>query len=91
MAQANINRLQVRPMPSDRCPILSVCNVGVLRPNGWTDHDKLGMQVVLGPGHTVLDGDPPALPKKGARASNFWPMSTVAKRSPISATAQHLS
>ena len=36
------------------CP---VCNVGVLWPNGWTDHD-LGMQVGLGPGHIVLDGDP---------------------------------
>jgi len=33
----------VRPMPCDRClscPVcLSVCNVGVLWPNGWMDHD----------------------------------------------------
>jgi len=50
---------------------------------------KLGMEVCLaGPGHIVLDGDP-APPKRGT-APNFRPMSIVAKRSPISATAQHL-
>ena len=49
---------------------------------------KLGTEVGLCPGHTVLDGDP-ALPK-GAQSPNFWPMSIVAKRSPISATAEHL-
>jgi len=27
---------------------------------------KLGVQVGLGPGHIVLDGDPAPLPKKGA-------------------------
>jgi len=48
----------VRPMLSDRClscPVLSVClsvcNVGVLWPNGLTDQVKLGMQVGFGPGH----------------------------------------
>jgi len=36
----------VRPMLSDRClsvlscPLLSVCNVGVLWPNGLTDQDE---------------------------------------------------
>ena len=40
-----------------------------------------GTEVDLGPGHIVLDGDP---------APSFWPMSIVAKRSPISGTAQHL-
>ena len=31
----------VRPMLSVRCPVyLSVCNVGVLWPNGWTDQDE---------------------------------------------------
>jgi len=29
---------------------------------------KLGMQVDLGPGHTVLDGDPPSPPLKGHSA-----------------------
>jgi len=49
----------------------------------------LGTEVCLGPGHIVLDGDPAPPPKKGAQpAPNFWPMSVVAKRSPISATAE---
>jgi len=35
----------VRPMLSDRfvlffCPVLSICDVGVLWPNGWTDQDE---------------------------------------------------
>jgi len=34
----------VRPMLSDRClsvcPVLSVCNVGALWPNGWMDQDE---------------------------------------------------
>jgi len=41
---------------ADRVSCLSVCN-GVLWPNGWIIM-KLGMQVGLGAGHTVLDGDP---------------------------------
>jgi len=39
---------------------------------------KLGMQVGLGPGHIVLDGDPAAPPPRGT-APNFQPMSVVAK------------
>jgi len=31
----------------------------------------LGMEVGLGPGHIVLDGDPAPLPKIGGRASQF--------------------
>jgi len=49
------------------------------------------MEVRLGPGHIVLDGDrvlPPQ--KKGTAAPAFRPMSIVAKRSPISATAELL-
>jgi len=49
-----------------------------------------GREVGLGPGHFVLDGNPAPLPKKGGRAPNFRPVSIVAKRSPISATAEHL-
>ena len=103
---------RVRPMLSDRC--LSVCNVGVLWPNGWMDQDEtrhagrprpwphcvrwrpssplpqkgggapqfsahaycdqtagwtkmpLGMEVGLGPGDFVLDGDPVPPQKKRA-------------------------
>jgi len=40
----------------------------------------LGMEVRLGPGHLVFDGDP-APPEKGAQSQpNFWPMSIVPKR-----------
>ena len=41
---------------------------------------KLGMQVGLGPGDIVLDGDPAPPPKKGSGAPNFRPMFIVAKR-----------
>ena len=37
---------------------------------GWMKV-ALGMQVGLGPGHTVLDGDPAPLPKKGHSAPTF--------------------
>jgi len=48
---------------------------------GWIKI-SLGTVVDLGPGHVVLDGDGTAIP------SSFRPMSVVAKRSPISATAE---
>ena len=47
----------------------------------------LGTDVGLGPGHIVLHGDP--APQRGT-APIFRPISIVAKRSPISATAEHL-
>jgi len=40
---------------------------------------KLRMQVGLGPGQIVLDGDPAPPPPKGGGAPNFWPI-FVAKR-----------
>jgi len=49
---------------------------------------KLGMAVSLGPGHIVLDGDQLPTPKRGTAAPSFRSMSIIAKRSPISATAQ---
>jgi len=73
-----------RPMLSARCPVcavLSVCNVGVLWPNGWMDPDETWHAVGLGPGHIVLDGKPALPPPKGAQPLlSFRPMSTVAKR-----------
>ena len=52
---------------------------------------KLGMEVGLGPGDIVIDGDPvPPPQKKGGTAPNFRSMSIVAIRSPISATAECL-
>ena len=45
----------------------------------------LGMEVDLGPGHIVLDGDPGPSPReRGTAAPSFWPMSVVA-------TVAHLS
>jgi len=41
---------------------------------GWINI-KLGTQVRLGPGHTVLDGEPVPTPLKAGGASpNFWPI-----------------
>ena len=53
---------------------------------------KLGMEVGRGPGYIVLDGDPAAShPNKGAQQpTTFRPLCIVAKRSPISATAEFL-
>jgi len=66
-------------MLSDHClsvlSCLSVCDVGVI----WIKM-KLGMEVGLGPGHSVLDGDPAPPPKKRGTAPNFRPMSIVVKR-----------
>jgi len=41
---------------------------------GWIKM-PLGMEVGLGPGDFVLDGDPSSPPQKGDRAPNFRPMS----------------
>jgi len=50
---------------------------------------SVGLEVDLGPGHIVLDGIPD-LPKRSKAPPSFQPMSIVVKRSPISATADHL-
>jgi len=39
---------------------------------------QLGIEVDLGPGDFVLDGDPALSPQKGAEPPNFRPMSIVA-------------
>jgi len=51
---------------------------------------KLGMEVGTGPGNIVLDGETARPSPKKGHSPNFRPMSIVAKRSPISATAEHL-
>jgi len=51
---------------------------------------KLGMEVGLGPGDIVLDGAQLS-PRNGAQQlQSFRPMSSVAKRTPISATVELL-
>ena len=63
----------VRPMLSDRClsylscPVLSVMFVNCGQMVGRIKM-KLSLQVGIGPGHIVLDGDPALLPK-GAQLS----------------------
>ena len=53
-------------------PVLSVTLVYCGQTVKWIKM-KLGMQVGLGPGHTVLDGDPAPAPPRGT-ARNFRPM-----------------
>jgi len=48
-----------------------------------------GREAGISAGHIVLDGDPAPPPERGT-VPNFWPMSIMAKWSPISATAEHL-
>ena len=81
----------VRPMLSDRCPyVLSVPSVCLSclrrwcivakRTVGWIKM-KVGVEVGLGPGHIVLDGDsasPP--PEKGGTALPSFGPCIVAKR-----------
>ena len=56
---------------------------------GWIKM-PLGTKIGFGPGQTVLDGDPATPPPKGAQQPRtLLPMSIVAKRSAISATAEH--
>ena len=82
----------VRPILSDRCLclsvlfVLSVALVYCGQTVRWIKM-KLGMKVGLDPGHIFSDGDPAS--SKG-HSPNFRPISIVAKRSPISATAEHL-
>jgi len=74
----------IRPMLSVRCPVLSCLLVCLSVTLVYCDQTvgqikiKLGMQVGLGPGHIVLDGDP-ASPPKGAQPPNFRPISVAAK------------
>ena len=72
------------PLPP---PIFCPC---LLWPNGWIDQDSTSYGGRSRPGDIVLDGDPAPRTTKWGTASNFWPMSIVAKRSPVSATAEQL-
>jgi len=51
----------------------------------------LGTEIGLDPGDIVLDGDPAPSPMdRGTAAPTFWPVSILAKRSPISVAAELL-
>jgi len=73
------------PMSCLSCLSVTLAHCG--QTVGWIKM-PLGTEVVLGPGYIALDGTQ-LPPRKGAQQSPpFWPMSIVAKRSPISATTE---
>ena len=77
-------------MLSDRCmSCLPVTLVFCGQTVGWIKM-PLGMEIGLGPGHIVLDGDQLPPPKGAQQTHSFRSMSIVAKQSPISATAELL-
>jgi len=63
----------VRPLLSDRCPVLSVLSVTFVHCGQTVGRIKmkLGVQVGLGPGHIVLGEDSAPLPYRGTAPSNF--------------------
>jgi len=68
--------------------VLSVTSVYCGQTVGWSKM-PFGTEISLGPDHIVLDGDPAPPPtERGTAAPTFRPMSIVAERSPISATAE---
>jgi len=76
------------PPPKGHSPaIFGPCQ---LRPNACMDQDLLGMELGLGPGDFVLDGDPDPFPKRVSERllPNFPPISIVAKR--LDASRCHL-
>ena len=77
-------------MVSEHClSCLSVTLVCYGQTVGWIKM-PLRVEVGLGPGDIVLAGDSAPRPQKGYSSPHFRPMSIVAKRSPISATAELL-
>jgi len=75
------------PTPRGRAPPQFSGHVCCGQTAGWIKM-PLDTKVVLGPCYAVLGGDPGPLVR--GTALHFRPMSIVAKRSPILATAEHL-
>jgi len=72
------------------CPVcLSLTLVHCSQTIGWIKV-PLGMDVGPGPGNIMLDWDPASPTERVTAALTFQPMSTVAKRSPISVAAELL-
>jgi len=73
-----------RPPP----PLFGTC---LLWPNGWMDQDATWNEGRSQPRPRCVRWDPACFPGKWhSSPPSFWPMSIVAKRSPISATAELL-
>jgi len=82
-----LDRDPALPSKGHSCPQFSV---HVRQTLGWIKA-PLRTEVGLCPGDIVLDGDAASPPPNGAQQLlSFRPMSVVAKRSPISATAELL-
>jgi len=83
---------QLRPVLRirDRCPVCPVCNVGVLWPNGWLDQDATRYGGRPRPRRHCVRWESSSTRKGAQQLPTFRPTSTVAKRSPISATAELL-
>jgi len=79
-------------LDGDPAPHLKTAFFGpcLLWPNGLMVQDDIGTNVGLGPGHIVLRGDPAPDSSKRGTAPNFRRIFIVAKRSPISATAEQV-
>ena len=67
---------------------LSVCNAGVLWPNGWMDQGATWYRGRSRPRRRCVGWGPSSRTERGTAAPTFWSMSFVAKQSPISATAE---
>ena len=74
-----------------RCSVcLSVCNVDVLWPNGWMDQDATWYRGRPPPRRHRVRWGPSSPYVKGYSSPPLFGTSIAAKRSPISATAEHL-
>jgi len=71
------------PAPPKKGPCL-------LWPNGWMDQDATWYGVRSWPRRHYVKWGPSSPPQRKGHTPNFWPVSIVAKRSPISATAELL-
>ena len=70
----------VRPMLSYRCPVcLSVCDVGVLWPNGWMDQDETWRGDRPRPQPDCVRWGPSSPQKGPQQPFRFWLMFVVAK------------
>ena len=73
------------------CPVLSICDFGVMcMPNGWMDRNETWHACRPRPSPHCVRWGPSSTPKGHSPPHNFRRMSVMAKRSPISATAEHL-